>query len=74
MSDDTSEFTLKDLMLIPTPQVDLLVNVLQSLVPDLPLYLFNCVVSDLQREPRWSDMALPRGMHYTLALPAMRTP
>lgn len=42
-------------------QVELLVNVLQSLVPDLPAYLLNLILSEQPAPPRWQDMALPKG-------------
>lgn len=42
-------------------KVELLVNVLQSLVPDLPSYLLHLILVDLQLPPRWMDMALPKG-------------
>lgn len=42
-------------------QVELLVNILQSLVPDVPIYLLHWLFVDLQREPPWLDVALPKG-------------
>jgi len=42
-------------------QVELLINVLQNLVPDLPSYLLHLILVDLQRQPQWMDIALPKG-------------
>ena len=42
-------------------QIELLVNILQPLTSDLPSYLLNLILVDLQREPKWADMALPKG-------------
>lgn len=42
-------------------QVELLVNILQQLVPDVPIYLLHWLFVDLQREPPWLDVALPKG-------------
>jgi len=42
-------------------QVELLVNVLQNLVPDLPSYLLHLILVDLQRQPQWMDISLPKG-------------
>ena len=49
-------------------QIELLVNILQPLTSDLPSYLLNLILVDLQREPKWADMALPKGKRNPFSL------
>lgn len=42
-------------------QVELLVNILTNIIPDLPGYLLQLIIVDLQRQPQWMDIALPKG-------------
>lgn len=55
-----------DCLLTSRTQVDLLVNILDGAVSDLPSYLMNLVM-ERSLVPRWTDIPLPKGKTSSIA-------